>query len=163
MISTNIDKKWAAPGTFGRQQQAEEKVFGLLCYLFGHEDTPETVSPCLEEALVWLIEHKSVNRFLVGDQGGFDAMALHTLQRLGRVYPHITCHRIPTAEPPQPSSPRRKATVPRGHLLSWRKEWMAGQADYLFAYVCHDGDDAHALYQYAKREGKKLLNLAEIL
>ncbi len=134
----------------------------MLCYLFGHDDAPETVVACLEEALVWLIEKKSADHFLVGDQGDFDAMAFRTIQRLSRVYPHITCHRIPTAGQTA-STPRQKTATTRDYLLPWRKEWMVGQADYLFAYVCHDGDDAHTLCQYARRMGKKILNLAEII
>ena len=61
-----------------------------VCTFFGHRDCPETIRPRLRAVVVKLIEQHGVDRFYVGRQGTFDAMAHSVLRELAEFYPHIS-------------------------------------------------------------------------
>ena len=60
------------------------------CTFFGHRDCPMSIKPKLRAVVVKLIEQHGVDRFYVGRQGAFDAMARSVLRELAKVYPHIS-------------------------------------------------------------------------
>ena len=63
---------------------------GKACTFFGHRDCPANIRPKLQAVVVELIEQHGVDRFYVGRQGAFDAMARSVLRELEEVYPHIS-------------------------------------------------------------------------
>ena len=49
---------------------------------------------------------------------------------------------------------------PKRYAITYRNRYMVEKADYVIAYVSHDWGGAYATYQYAKRRGKAIFNLA---
>ena len=49
---------------------------------------------------------------------------------------------------------------PLRFAISYRNQWMMQKADIVIAFVEHDWGGAYKTYQYAKRKGKRIFNLA---
>ncbi len=49
---------------------------------------------------------------------------------------------------------------PKRYAICYRNQYMVEKADCVVAYVTHHRGGAYATYRYAKRKGKKILNLA---
>ena len=49
---------------------------------------------------------------------------------------------------------------PKKFAISYRNQWMVDRADCVIAYVMHTWGGAYATYQYAKKKGKEVFNLA---
>ena len=49
---------------------------------------------------------------------------------------------------------------PKRYAITYRNKYMVEKSDYVIAYVSHDWGGAYTTYKYAKRKGKKILNLA---
>ena len=54
----------------------------MNCVLFGHKDTPLSISEILKESLIELIEQKNITSFYLGNQGNFDYLARKILKSL---------------------------------------------------------------------------------
>ena len=52
--------------------------------------------------------------------------------------------------------------VPPKFAISYRNRFMVEQADCVIAYIEHSWGGAYQTYQYAKRKGKTIFNLAEL-
>ena len=50
---------------------------------------------------------------------------------------------------------------PKHYAVIYRNRYMVEKADYIVAYVARDWGGAYTMYQYAKRKGKRIFNLAE--
>ena len=61
-----------------------------VCTFFGHRDCPASVRAKLRAVVAELIEGRGVDRFYMGRQGAFDAMARSVLRELAEIYPHIS-------------------------------------------------------------------------
>jgi len=59
------------------------------CTFFGHRDCPDTIYPRLRNCIEDLIVHHEVQCFYIGHQGRFDALALHALRELKKLYPEL--------------------------------------------------------------------------
>ena len=142
---------------------------GLTCTFFGHRDCPASLKPKLRAMVVELIMRHGVDRFYVGRQGAFDAMARSVLRELEEVYPHISyavvLERLPG---PRDESvwdfsdtifPEGLETVPPRFAIARRNEWMLKQADFVVTYVTHNWGGAAQFAEKAQRQGKTVLNL----
>lgn len=142
-----------------------------VCTFFGHRDCPASLKPKLRTVVVELIERHGVDRFYMGRQGAFDAMARSVLRELTEVYPHISyavvLERLPG---PREESvwdfsdtifPEGLETVPPRFAIARRNEWMLKQADYVVAYITHDWGGAAQFAEKARRQGKIVRNLAQ--
>lgn len=49
---------------------------------------------------------------------------------------------------------------PKRFAIVYRNRYMVEMADYVVAYVSHNWGGAYESYRYAKRKGKKIINLA---
>ncbi len=141
------------------------------CTFFGHRDCPMSIKPKLRAVVVKLIEQHGVDRFYVGRQGAFDAMARSVLRELAKVYPHISYAVVLERLP----GPRDKAiwdfsdtifpegleTVPPRFAISKRNDWMLKQADFVVTYIAHGWGGAAQYAKKAQRQSKRVLNLAE--
>ena len=141
------------------------------CTFFGHRDCPMSIKPKLRAVVVKLIEQHGVDRFYVGRQGAFDAMARSVLRELAKVYPHISYAVVLERLP----GPREKAvwdfsdtifpegleTVPPRFAISKRNDWMLKQADFVVTYIAHGWGGAAQYAKKAQRQSKRVLNLAE--
>lgn len=144
---------------------------GLTCTFFGHRDCPASIKPKLRAVMKELIVRYGVDRFYVGRQGAFDAMARSVLRELAEIYPHISYAVVLERLP----GPRDKAvwdfsdtifpegleTVPPRFAIFRRNEWMLKQADFVVAYVIHDWGGAARFTEKARQQGKTILNLAQ--
>lgn len=52
-------------------------------------------------------------------------------------------------------------SVPKKFAIVKRNEWMVKKADIIFAYVKYSWGGARTTFEYAKRQRKKIINLAE--
>ena len=140
------------------------------CTFFGHRDAPASVMPRLRSVLVELIEHQGVDRFYVGRQGDFDAMAGRVLGELAEIYPHISyavvLERLPTqrdAWNPLPCDhtlfPEGLETVPPRFAIPHRNEWMLRHSDFVVTYITYPWGGAAKYAAKAARQGKILLPL----
>lgn len=60
------------------------------CTFFGHRECSASIKPKLRALVVDLIVRHGADRFYVGRQGAFDAMARAVLRDLTEVYPNIS-------------------------------------------------------------------------
>ena len=58
----------------------------MVCTFFGHRQVTKEIEPTLRSVLIDLIENHGVNRFFVGNHGGFDAMVQRVLKKLAASY-----------------------------------------------------------------------------
>ena len=87
----------------------------MVCTFFGHRQVSKEIEPTLRSALVDLIENKGVNRFYVGNHGGFDAMVQRMLKELAASYPikfYVVLAYLPEKGARYHSSTRRKRSCP---------------------------------------------------
>ena len=142
-----------------------------VCTFFGHRDCPASIKPKLRAVVEELIVRYGVDRFYMGRQGAFDAMARVVLQELAVEYPHISYAVVLERLP----GPRDKAvwdfsdtifpegleTVLPRFAISKRNDWMLKQADFVVTYITHNWGGAAQYAEKAHRQGKRVLNLAE--
>lgn len=140
------------------------------CTFFGHRDCPACVRPRLRAVLVEWIEQCGVDRFYVGRQGAFDAMARAVLQELAQVYPHIeyavVLERMPGRAgqggpvPADTLFPEGLERVPARFAIPWRNTWMLSRSDYVVTYITHSWGGAARFAARAVRQQKRVVNLA---
>lgn len=142
---------------------------GLTCTFFGHRDCPASIKPKLRAMVEELIVRYGVDRFYMGRQGAFDAMARSVLRELAEVYPHISYAVVLERLP----GPRDKAvwdfsdsifpegleTVPPQFAISKRNDWMLKQTDFVVTYITHNWGGAAQFAEKARRQGKTAINL----
>ena len=141
------------------------------CTFFGHRDCPAYIKPKLRAVVVELIVQYDVDRFYVGRQGAFDAMARVVLQELAVEYPHIS-YAVVLERLPGPREkvvwdfsdtifPEGLEAVPPRFAISKCNDWMLKQADFVVTYITHNWGGAAQYAEKAQRQGKRVLNLAE--
>lgn len=141
------------------------------CTFFGHRECSASIKPKLRALVVDLIVRHGADRFYVGRQGAFDAMARAVLRDLTEVYPNISyavvLERLPG---PRDESvwdfsdtifPEGLETVPPRFAIARRNEWMLKQADFVVTYVTHDWGGAAQFAEKARRQGKIVRSLAQ--
>ena len=144
----------------------------MTCCFFGHRDTPSTVKAELLECITDLIENENADSFLVGNQGGFDALVLSALRDAKKKYPHISYNVVLAympghteeytyADPMETMYPEGIETVPKRFAISWRNDWMLKQSEVVVCYVRHSYGGAGKYVDKAMRQGKRIFNLAE--
>ena len=143
----------------------------MVCSLFGHKDAPQSLYPKIKEYIEGLITEQNINSFMVGNQGGFDSMALKALRELKPMYTHI-CYNVVLAylpvqkqeyelyDPAETFLPEGIETVPKRFAISWRNKWMVRESDVILCYITHSWGGAAQFVEYAKHKGKKIINLA---
>ena len=143
----------------------------MVCTFFGHKDTPKEIEPTLRSTLIDLIENKNVTVFYVGNNGNFDTMVLRQLEDLSQTYPitySVVLAYLPTAKNKYDDSsntiyPEGLETVPKRFAISWRNKWMIQQSDIVVTYVTHTFGGAAQFKEMAKRQGKTIINLLDVL
>ena len=137
------------------------------CTFFGHRDSPDSLRPSLQQAIVRLIVEEGVDTFYVGHQGKFDRYALAALQQAAIEYPHIrytvVLAYLPTRKNPEVSFhqavtmvPDGIETAPKRFAISRRNRWLVEHADYVIAYALYRGG-AMQFVELAQKKGKKVV------
>ncbi|MDO4841510.1 MAG: hypothetical protein Q3982_02395 [Phoenicibacter congonensis] len=119
-----------------------------------------------------LIYNNSIDCFLIGDYGSFDAIAAAVCLSLKKKYPHIqVCLVLPYYRPHLDEYDKERyakfdsvitpglENTPRRFRILKCNEYMADQADTVIAYVKYDGGAAKTL-AYAQRRKKQIINIA---
>ena len=142
----------------------------MTCTFFGHRDTPMSASEKLKGVLIDLIE-SGADTFLVGTEGGFDGMVYAALCELKGAYPHISVSRVLAYLPTKADSlgdstgdsiyPEGLETVPKRFAIARRNEWLVKQADTVVCYIERQFGGAAKYTEYARKKGKRIINLAE--
>lgn len=140
-----------------------------VCTFFGHRSVSrETLIP-LTSTLIDLIENKSVDRFYVGNHGGFDRMVRAKLKELEKIYPHIEYKVVLAYVPTKKDEyedysdtlyPSALDGVPHRARIVVRNEWMIKNSDYVVTCVERNIGGAAESKQKAERMGKKVINIA---
>lgn len=130
------------------------------CAFLGHRDCPEEVKPRIRVAVRELVESCGVEMFYVGDQGRFDALVRSVLRELGVRYAVVLAY-LPTEEGEDTMLPEGIEVVHPRNAISWRNRWMVQQSQFAICYVRHTWGGAHRWMEYARRQGKTIINLAE--
>lgn len=119
-----------------------------------------------------LICNNSIDCFLIGNYGSFDAIAATVCLSLKKQYPHIQVYLVLPYYRPHPDeyegaryakfdnvvTPELKST-PRRFRIIRCNEYMIDQADTVVAYVKYDGGAAKTL-KYAEKRETKIINIA---
>ena len=140
-----------------------------VCTIFGHRDCPASVRAKLRAVVAELIEGRGVDRFYMGRQGAFDAMARSVLRELAEIYPHIS-YAVVLERLPGPKDeaawdfsdtifPEGLETVPPRFAIAKRNKWMLKQADFVVTYITHGWGGTAPFAEKARRQGKTVLNL----
>lgn len=136
------------------------------CFMFGHSDAPQSIYPCLEQAIENEV-NKGISVFYVGYHGNFDHMAASALRSAKRRHPAITLMLLLAYHPAErfmETPPGFDGTfypplegVPRKYALIRANQYMVKASDSLICFVKHSGN-AGNLLEYAERtSGKKAL------
>lgn len=145
----------------------------MTCTFFGHSDTPPFIEAFLRTTLVDLIENKHVDLFYMGNQGSFDYMVRKTLKQLKSDYPHIRYVVVLAYLPAKRAGfdyaddsdtiyPDGLEKIPPKYAIAHRNRWMINQSDYVVAYVKYAVGGAAKFKELAERQGKTVLNLANL-
>ncbi len=140
----------------------------MTCTFFGHKDTPSGIKPILGEVLLDLIEHQGINRFYVGNQGNFDAMALGLLKEFEK--PYSLTYDVVLAYLPKKTDPFFEAyntilpegieLVPRRFAIDYRNKWLIEHSDMVITYVERPFGGAAKFKALAEKKGKKVVELS---
>ena len=139
---------------------------------FGHRDTPQDLAKKLETALIEVIEHDGADTFYVGNQGNFDVMVRQTLQKLKKIYPQIeyavvlaympgSCKEDKRTRDDPTIYPEGLEQVPPKFAIVKRNSWLIEHSDLVITYSRDSFGGAGKWKEYAKKKGKRLINLAD--
>ena len=145
----------------------------MVCCFFGHKNVTSNLTECLLPILNELIT-EGVDSFLVGNQGSFDGIVLHTLRLLKEKHPHITYHIVlaymPGAKQEYSSYDPMETLYPEGlesvhprFAISWRNKWMIQEADVVVTYITHSWGGAAQFAELAERKKKRVINIASMM
>ena len=144
----------------------------MVCSFLGHKDTPGAIYLQLVAVIEELITESGVTSFMVGNHGSFDSMVLTALRKLKESHPHI-CYNVALAYMPTQKQeyelydssetflPEGIETVPKRFAITWRNKWMVRESDIIICYITHSWGGAAQFVEYAKRQNKVIINLAD--
>lgn len=136
-----------------------------ICTFFGHSDCPETVYCLLKDNIEDLIIHNEAVWFYVGNQGSFDFLVIKALKELKKEYFNIE-YRVVLAYLPEEDVensiyPEGLEIVPKRFCIDKRNRWMLNKSDYVVSYVKRSSGGAAKFTDIAKKQNKKVINIAE--
>lgn len=108
--------------------------------------------------------------FMWVKKGRFDALVRNVLQDLSFVYPEIhygvliPFQTFLNSEEPEPHGmlPEGIEEVPPRYAIEWINRWMLRRSDFVVAYITHSWGGAAKFVAQAKRQGKTVINLAQL-
>ncbi len=140
----------------------------MICTFFGHRDTPAEVRPLLRTVLLELIEQRGVDRFYVGCQGNFDAMArelLYELERSNGIRYEVVLAALPkqtdtTLEKHPALLPEGVENAPPRFAIDSRNRWMVDRSDIVVTYVRRPFGGAAKFKELAEKKNKTVIELS---
>lgn len=121
--------------------------------------------PKLQSCIEHLIIAQNVDRFYVGHQGRFDALALKALRELKGQYPviayYVVLAYLPQKQLPYDVEgtiyPEGLETVPPCFAIEHRNRWMVDHSDFVVAALHRDFGGAAEAVRYARNRGKVVM------
>ena len=147
---------------------------GKSCFFIGHRETPDNVSPLLQEAVNKHIEDDGVTEFIVGHYGNFDYLAAKAVIAAKRLHPEIVLSLLIPYHPAERPIKKPKAFdntyyppgmeyVPRKLAIVRANRYMVDHVDFLIAYAWHPASNARELVEYAeKKVGKGIIQVTNL-
>lgn len=138
------------------------------CCFFGHRDAPDCLRQKLIDTVTELIEHNGVTNFYVGNQGGFDSLALSVLKELAESYPQIR-YAVVLAYLPDNNNlvsetdtiyPEGLENVPKRFCIARRNDWLIEHTAYAICYVTHITGGAAQFMKKAQKKKRAVINIA---
>lgn len=142
-----------------------------ICCFFGHGDTDSDIFKILYSEIEKHITQFNIATFYVGGYGSFDRMSVVILNEIKRKYPYINIVHVLAYLPIEKTNeyktslysstiyPNGLEIVPQKFAITYRNRWIVEQSDCLITYVRTSYGGAYKALQYAKRKGKKIVNL----
>ena len=146
------------------------------CFFIGHRDAPEALSPLLAEAVERHIAENSVDDFVVGHYGRFDALAAHAVRtakkrrpevQLTLLIPYYPFRGLKELSEDYDSTffPPGMESVPKPFAIVRANEYMIRNSNYLICYDRGQIGKTRDFVELARQREKKGLihveNLAE--
>ena len=139
------------------------------CTFFGHRQCPQRIEPMLAKTVEELILEQGVTLFYVGGQGEFDSTVQRVLKKTQEKHPNIEWYEVLAYHPNGSAETKTHETLfPEAaeigsvrFALSRRNRWMVLQADFVVCYVVHEWGGAAQFMEYAMKQKKCVINLAE--
>lgn len=146
----------------------------MICTFIGHKNVPVGIDAVLRETVKKLIEKENVDTFYVGNHGGFDFAAKKALRILKKEYPSIKYNvvlaylparskNISNTEVEETLYPEELENVPPKYAIIKRNYWMIDRADTVITYITNSIGNSAQFGDYAKRKGKRIINIADKL
>ena len=141
----------------------------MICTFFGHRDTPPEIKNLLRQVISDLIEKQGVNRFYVGNQGNFDAMARSLLaefeQTHGISYEIVLAY-LPRQEDPLCDTdhtllPEGIESVPPRFAIEYRNKWLIDHSDIVVTYVTRSFGGAAKFKEMAQKKKRTVIELQD--
>ena len=135
------------------------------CAIFGHSDYKyEQDRAKIETGLLDLIKRHFVTEFLVGLRGNFDLLCIESLRKLKKEYPHLRLihvwsyipqeNKVENVEGLDGSVYLLERQAPPLYAIVETNKSMVKKADYIFSGVVHCWGGAWRAVEYAKKQGK---------
>ena len=141
------------------------------CTFFGHRDVTCDVKDKLYHVLKILVEKEGVETFLVGNQGGFDAVVRKMLMYLKEEYPHIkysvvmayvhTKNRFHIDYSDTVFPEELEEVFPKW-AIDKRNRYMISKSSFAVTYVQRSFGGAFKYKRLAEKKGLRVINLAEV-
>ena len=143
----------------------------MKCAFFGHRSAPDTIEMALRSTIIDLIEIHTVDVFLLGNHGAFDAMVLRVLRELAVVYTikyYVVLAYMPEKKDEYEKTDYSNTILPEGietvfkrFAIDYRNRWMIDHSDYVVTYVVHDLGSGTAKYKrLTERKGKMVIEVS---
>ena len=144
------------------------------CFFIGHREADERLFPRLEETVERLIIEEDVRHFYVGNHGGFDRIAAHSVITAKQRHPEITLMLVlpyhPAERPLEASEgfdgtyyPEGLENVPKRYAIVRVNQNMVDSVDWLVCYVRHGASNSRKILDYAfRREKQQLIRIRNI-
>lgn len=144
----------------------------MTCTFFGHSDSPNSLEPQIEAAILDLIENHGVNRFYVGTHGSFDRMCFSILKNLSEKYPidyaevysavSIKSYGCDDGDYSHKLIPDGIEKALPKFRINYRNRWMIKHSQYVVTYIINPFGTGAALYaEEAEKKGKKVIKLGK--
>ena len=140
------------------------------CAIFGHGDfLYERYRAKIEKGLDILIREKHVTDFYVGARGNFDLLCIEILRKLKKVNTNIKIIRVWSYIPQEEQKDETnffdgsvyllEKRVPPLYAIVETNKCMVKKVDYIFSGVVHEWGGAWTAVEYAKKQGKSIIEV----
>ena len=139
----------------------------MSCTFFGHRDATDGIKAKLKKSILYLIEERQVERFLVGNNGNFDLYVQCVLIELKKEGVNIRFDIVLSRPEEKALSGNQEVTLfPEGmeyalprYAVSKRNAWLIKNASFAIVYVRSPFSNSNRWMKEALRKGLTVINL----